>query len=101
MKTTLKIAAIAYDVEIIDLRTHEHQTDRLVLEQSWLKVLNRVDISDHDFIAMSYAKNGYLLHKMVTRRKVSLTVDLQQLYTLCEITNDSQALASLGVAADD
>lgn len=80
MKTETKVSVIAYDVELIDLRTGEHQIDRIVLEQPWIKVLNRVDISDRDFIAMSYARQGYFLHKMHTRRKVALIVDLEQLY---------------------
>lgn len=96
MKTEIKIAVVAYDVDLIDLRTQEHRTDRIVLEQSWLKVLNRVDISDRDFIAMSYGQKGYLLQKMHTRRKVSLAVDLEQLYTDC-LSNEanSQTFANL------
>lgn len=80
MKTTTKISAIAYDVELVDLRTGEHLKDRVVLERSWLDVLNKMDISDHDFIMQAYNKKGYYLLKMETKKKVTLTVDLGQIY---------------------
>lgn len=80
MKTEIKISAIAYDVELIDLRTGEHLNDRIVLERSWLDVLNKVQISDRDYLMQSYSNKGYLMLKMNTRKKVSLTVDLEQLY---------------------
>ncbi len=80
MKTETKISAIAYDVELVDLRTREHIADRIVLERSWIDVLNKMDISDRDLIAQTYAKKGYYLLKMTTKKKVSLTVDLEQLY---------------------
>lgn len=80
MKTEVKIAAIAYDVELVDLRTGGRLADRIVLDRSWLDVLNKVNISDRDFIMQNYSQKGYLLLKMTTKKKVSLTVDLEQLY---------------------
>lgn len=80
MKTEIKIAAIAYDVELVDLRTGDHVTDRIVLDRSWLDVLNKVNISDRDFIQQSYSQKGYLLLTMTTKKKVSLTVDMNKLY---------------------
>lgn len=80
MKTEIKISAIAYDVELVDLRTSDHVADRIVLDRSWLDVLNKVNISDRDFIQQNYSQKGYLLLKMTTKKKVSLTVDLEQLY---------------------
>ena len=80
MKTETRIVAIAYDVELIDLRTHEHLHDRIVLEQSSVRELIKMDISDREYIEMGCAKRGFLLHKMHTRRKVALIVDLEQLY---------------------
>ena len=80
MKTEIKISAIAYDVELVDLRTGEHVADRIVLDRSWIDVLNKVSISDRDFIQQSYSQKGYLLLKMTTKKKVSLTVDLNKLY---------------------
>ena len=80
MKTEMKISAIAYDVELVDLRTGEHLNDRIVLERSWLDVLNKVQISDRDYLMQNYSNKGYLMLKMNTRKKVCLTVDLEQLY---------------------
>lgn len=80
MKTEIKISAIAYDVELVDLRTGEHLNDRIVLERSWLDVLNKVQISDRDYLMQNFSHKGYLMLKMSTRKKVSLTVDLEQLY---------------------
>lgn len=80
MKTTTKISAIAYDVELVDLRTGEHLNDRIVLDRSWLDVLHKMNISDRDYLAQGYSHKGYLMLKMSTRRKVQLTVDLEQLY---------------------
>lgn len=81
MKTEIKISAIAYDLELVDLRTHEFKRDRIVLERSWLDVLNKVDMSDYDYIVMSYNKRGYWVKQMLSRKKVSLAVDLEELYT--------------------
>lgn len=80
MKTEIKISAIAYDVELVDLRTGEHVKDRIVLDRSWLDVLNKVNISDRDYIMQAYNHKGYYLLQMTTRKKVSLTADLEQLY---------------------
>lgn len=80
MKTTTKISAAAYDVELIDLRTHTHQMDRIVLEQSCIREMAKMDISDYEFLSMAYGKRGFMVHKMHTRRKISLIVDLEQLY---------------------
>lgn len=80
MKTETKISAIAYDVELVDLRTGEHINDRIVLERSWIDVLNKMQISDRDYLMQNYSHKGYLMLKMSTRKKVSLTVDLEQLY---------------------
>lgn len=80
MKTEIKISAIAYDLELVDLRTHERFTDRIVLDRSWLDVLNKVGMSDRDLIMTTYNKQGYYLLQMVTRKKVTLTADLEELY---------------------
>lgn len=80
MKTEIKISAVAYDVELVDLRTGEHLKDRIVLERSWVDVLNKVNISDRDYIMQAYNHKGYYLLQMSTRKKVSLIVDLEQLY---------------------
>lgn len=80
MKTEIKISAIAYDVELVDLRTGEQVEDRIVLDRSWLDVLNKVNMSDWDFIQQNYGHKGYMLKKMHTKKKVSLTVDLEELY---------------------
>lgn len=80
MKTEIKISAIAYDVELVDLRTGEHINDRIVLDRSWIDVLNKVQISDRDYIMQNYNHKGYYLLSMQTKKKVSLTVDLEQLY---------------------
>ena len=80
MKTETKISAIAYDVELVDLRTNERVKDRIVLDRSWLDVLHKVGISDRDYIMQAYNHQGYYLLQMTTRKKVSLTVDLEQLY---------------------
>ena len=80
MKTEIKISAIAYDVELVDLRTGEHVKDRIVLDRSWLDVLHKVNISDRDYIMQAYNHKGYYLLQMTTRKKISLTADLEQLY---------------------
>lgn len=80
MKTTTKISALAYDVELVDLRTGEHLKDRVVLDCNWLKALNKMDMSDRDYLMQSYSNKGYTMLKMSTRKKVKLTVDLEQLY---------------------
>lgn len=95
MKTETRIAVIAYDLELIDLRTHEHLADRIVLEQSCLRELRKVDISDRDFIAMSCAQKGYLLHKLNTRRKISMSVDLGQLYAKVESRSEPATEADM------
>ena len=80
MKTETKVSVIAYDCEIVDLRTGEHIKDTTVLERSWLDVLNRVDMSDRDYLAQAYQQKGFHLLKMDTRRKLSLSIDLGKLY---------------------
>lgn len=80
MKTETKISAIAYDVELVDLRTGEHVKDRIVLDRSWLDVLNKANISDRDYIMQAYNHKGYYVLQMTTRKKVSLTVDLEKFY---------------------
>ena len=45
MKTEIKISAIAYALELVDLRTHTKLADRIVLDKTWLDVLNKVDMS--------------------------------------------------------
>ena len=81
MKTETKISVIAYDVELVDLRTGEHLKDRVVLDRSWLDVLHKMNISDRDYLLQNYSHKGYLMLKMSTQKKVSLTVDLEELYT--------------------
>lgn len=80
MKTETKVSVIAYDCEVVDLRTGEHIKDTTVLERSWLDVLNRMDVSDRDYLAQAYKQKGYHLLKMDTRRKLSLSIDLGKLY---------------------
>ena len=80
MKTEIKISAIAYDLEIVDLRTHTKQADRIVLDKTWLDVLNKVDMSYEDFIRMTYNKQGYYVLQIQSRKKIALTVDLEELY---------------------
>lgn len=80
MKTETKVSVIAYDCEVVDLRTGEHIKDTTVLERSWLDVLNRMDVSDRDFLAQTYKQKGFHLLKMDTRRKLSLSIDLGKLY---------------------
>lgn len=80
MKTETKVSVIAYDCEVVDLRTGEHIKDTTVLERSWLDVLNRLDVSDRDFLIQTYKQKGYHLLKMDTRRKLSLSIDLGKLY---------------------
>lgn len=81
MKTETKISVIAYDVELVDLRTGKHLNDRVVLDRSWLDVLHKMNISDRDYLMQNYSHKGYLMLKMSTQKKVSLTVDLEELYT--------------------
>lgn len=80
MKTETKISVIAYDVELVDLRTGEHLNDRVVLDRCWLDVLHKMSISDRDYLMQNYSHKGYLMLKMSTMKKVTLTVDLEQIY---------------------
>lgn len=93
MKTEIKISAIAYDVELVDLRTGEHVKDRIVLDRSWLDVLNKVNISDRDYIMQAYNHKGYYLLQMTTRKKVSLVVDLERLYREQSEAQEKEAIA--------
>ena len=95
MKTEIKISAIAYDLELVDLRTHERFTDRIVLDRSWLDVLNKVGMSDRDLIMSTYNKQGYYLLQMVTRKKVTLTADLEELYNKQVQMEHLQALGGI------
>ena len=103
MKTEIKISAIAYDLELVDLRTHEFSRDRIVLDRSWLDVLNKVDMSDYDFIVMTYNKRGYWVKQMLTRKKVSLSVDLEELYNnqLREAITDREFINQADTRSDN
>ena len=101
MKTETKISVIAYDVELIDLRTGEHLKDRVVLDRSWLDVLHKMSISDRDYLMQNYSHKGYLMLKMSTQKKVSLTVDLEELYTKQIQMERMEQLLAFGKAHSD
>lgn len=81
MKTTTTIKALAYPVKLLDKRTGEHLEDTVVLEKSWLRICGQLDISDDKaLIYRIYNPKGYIVLEIGKRRKVELTVDLEQLY---------------------
>lgn len=82
MKTTTTIKAIAYPLKLKDKRTGEHLTDTVVLEKSWLQICGHLDICDDKaLIYRIYNPRGFDVLEIGKRRKVMLTVDLEQLYT--------------------
>lgn len=81
MKTTTTIKALAYPVKLKDLRTGVQTEDVIVLEKSWLSICGKLDISDDKhLIYRIYNPKGYGVLDVGKRRKVQLTVDLEQLY---------------------
>lgn len=81
MKTTTTIKALAYPVKLKDLRTGVQTEDVIVLEKSWLSICGKLDISDDKhLIYRIYNPKGYEVLDVGKRRKVQLTVDLEQLY---------------------
>lgn len=81
MKTTTIIKALAYPVTLKDHRTGEQAEDTIVLEKSWLSICGKLDISDDkQLIYRIYNRKGYEVLTIGKRRKVQLTVDLEQLY---------------------
>lgn len=81
MKTTTIIQALAYPVVLIDKRTKERSMDTVVLEKSWLTICGKLDIcDDKHLIYRIYNPQGYEVLEIGKRRKINLTVDLQQLF---------------------
>lgn len=81
MKTTTTIKALAYPVKLKDHRTGEHLEDTIVLEKSWLQICGKLDINDDKhLIYRIYNRKGFEVLEVGKRRKVQLTVDLEQLY---------------------
>lgn len=84
MKTTTTIKALAYPVKLKDRRTGEHLEDTIVLAKDWLQIcgsdgLNICD--DKHMIYRAYNLKGFEILEIGKRRKVQLTVDLEQLYS--------------------
>lgn len=81
MKTTTTINALAYLVKLKDHRTGVQTEDVIVLEKSWLSICGKLDIADDKhLIYRIYNHKGYEVLEVGKRRKVQLTVDLEQLY---------------------
>ena len=83
MKTTTSVKAWAYPVTLKDHRTGEHSTDVIVLPKEWLFICGSdgLNISnDQQLIFRAYNKKGFEVLEIGQRRKVELTVDLEQLY---------------------
>lgn len=81
MKTTTTINALAYPVKILDKRTGEQMDDTVVLDKSWLQICGKLDIADDkQIIYRIYNTKGYVVLEIGKRRKLQLTVDLEELY---------------------
>lgn len=81
MITTTTIKALAYPVKLKDHRTGELLEDTVVLEKSWLQICGKLDIDDDKrLIYRIYNRKGFEVLEVGKRRKVQLTVDLEQLY---------------------
>ena len=83
MKTATTIKALAYPVKLKDHRTGEHLEDIIVLEKSWLQICSSEGLNicdDKHMIYRAYNLKGYEVLEIGKRKKVNLTVDLEQLY---------------------
>ena len=83
MKTTTTIKALAYPVKLKDHRTGEHLEDIIVLEKSWLQICSSEGLNicdDKHMIYRAYNLKGFEVLEIGKRKKVNLTVDLEQLY---------------------
>lgn len=98
MKTTTTIQALAYPVILLDKRTSERTMDTVVLEKSWLSLCGKLDIcDDKHLIYRLYNPKGFEVLEIGKRRKINLTVDLEQLFmdnTSC--VNVEQMFAGMG-----
>lgn len=81
MKTTTTIQALAYPVILLDKRTRERAMDTVVLDKSWLSICGKLDIcDDKHLIYRIYNPKGFEVLEIGKRRKINLTVDLEQLF---------------------
>lgn len=83
MRTTTEIKAFAYPVQLKDHRTGERSQDTIVIPQEWLQICGSEGLNiqdDKHIIFRAYNIRGYEVLEIGKRTKLSLTVDMEQLY---------------------
>lgn len=84
MKTTTTIKVFAYPVTIKDHRCGTFETDTIVIPAEWLRICGSMGLDicdDKHLIYRAYNRKGYEVLEIGNRHKITLSIDLERLYT--------------------